>query len=418
MLNFDTMTNLHGVFGAWAYHRFNLDICDVNNYRPIALVTVASKIFEIILLDIFELSLQTSDNQFGFKKKHSTDHCLFVLKNVIDYYRSHGSPIYTCLLDASRAFDRVNHWNLFKKLINRGVPLIVVRILVYWYRTQTFCVKWGSVTSVFFNVSNGVRQGGILSPYLFVIYVDDLSALLNSSGVGCHINNSPINHIFYADDLCLMAPSPSGLQKLLDICVRFGLDNDIIYNTNKSMCMVFKPPSYSCKCPPMYLGNDTLDYVDRAKYLGVLLTANFKDDDDMMKHLRAFYIRSNTLIRKFYHCSIDIKLLLFRSYCTPSYCSHLWVNFNKVTYNKLRVAYNNVYRRILGYSRRDSASNMFVTNGIDNFDTLIRKNVYSFRSRVQSIKNSLVSDVYNLITLVRNNMFVKWMDILYIRNVP
>ena len=187
-----------------------------------------------------------------------------------------------------------------------------------------------------------------------------------------------------------MAPSPSGLQTLLDICVRFGLDNDIIYNTNKSMCIVFKPPSYSCKCPPMYIGNDTLDYVDRAKYLGVLITANFKDDDDMKKHLRAFYIRSNTLIRKFYH-SIGIKLILFRSYCTPSYCSHLWVNFNKATYNKLRVAYNNVYRRILGYSRRDSkntivyynvlgdsASNMFVTNGIDNFDTLIRKNCVQF----------------------------------------
>ena len=157
------------------------------------------------------------------------------------------------------------------------------------------------------------------------------------------------------------------------------------------MCMVFKPPCYSCKCPPMYLGNDTLNYVDRAKYLGVLITANFKDDDDMMKHLRAFYIRSNTLIRKFYHCSIDIKLLLFRSYCTPSYRSHLWVNFNKATYNKLRVDYNNVYRRILGYSRRDSASNMSITNRIDNFDTLIRKNVYNFRSRVQCIKNKHAS---------------------------
>ena len=56
--------------------------------------------------------------------------------------------------------------------------------------------------------------------------------------------------------------SPSGLQKLLDICVRFGFDNDIIYTSNTSMCMIFKPPSYSGKCPPMYLGNDTLDYVD------------------------------------------------------------------------------------------------------------------------------------------------------------
>ena len=70
------------------------------------------------------------------------------------------------------------------------------------------------------------------------------------------------------------------------------------------------------------------------KILVVLITANFKDDDDMKKHLRAFYIRSNTLIRKFYH-SIDIKLILFRSYCTPSYCSHLWVNFNKATYTDI-----------------------------------------------------------------------------------
>ena len=96
----------------------------------------------------------------------------------------------------------------------------------------------------------------------------------------------------------------------------------------------------------------------------------------------------HALIRTCYHCSIDIKLLLFRSYYTPSYCSHLWINFNKATYNKLRVAYNNVYRRILGYSRRDSASNMCVTNRIDNFDTLIKKNVYNFPSRVQSILNT------------------------------
>ncbi len=229
------------------------DICDVSNYRPIALVTVASKIFEIILLEYMEDYLYTSNNQFGFKKGHGTDHCIFVYKNVIDFYRSHNSPVYTCLLDASRAFDRVNHWSLFSKLVDRGVPLIIIRILVYWYRTQTFCVKWGSVSSSFFSVSNGVRQGGILSPYLFVLYVDGLSDLLNSSGAGCHVNNSCVNLIFYADDFCLMAPSPSGLQRLVDACALYGIDNDIIYNIKKTFCMIFKPHRYQLSCPDIYI---------------------------------------------------------------------------------------------------------------------------------------------------------------------
>ena len=81
------------------------DTSNVNNYRPIALVTVASKIFEIILLEMLTPYLNTTDNQFGFKKGHSTDHCIFALKNVIQYYKSNNSPVFSCFLDASKAFD-------------------------------------------------------------------------------------------------------------------------------------------------------------------------------------------------------------------------------------------------------------------------------------------------------------------------
>ena len=76
---------------------------------------------------------------------------------------------------ASNAFDRVNHWKLFNKLIIRKVPLLIVRMLIFWYSNQEMCIKWGQSTSCFFTVSNGVRQGGILSPRLFAVYVDDLS---------------------------------------------------------------------------------------------------------------------------------------------------------------------------------------------------------------------------------------------------
>ena len=95
----------------------------------------------------------------------------------------------TCFLAASKAFDRVEHWSLFKKVINRNVPLVVVRLLVHWYKQQTLCVNWGRNTSSFFTVSNGVREGGMLSPFLFTLYVDELSHQPNNCKVGCHINN-------------------------------------------------------------------------------------------------------------------------------------------------------------------------------------------------------------------------------------
>ena len=95
---------------------------DKNNYRPIALVTACSKIFELCLLEIIEVYLDTHDHQFGFKEQHSTDMCIFTLKSVIKYYTQQSTPVYSCFLDAYKAFDRVNHWTLFNKLIVRKVP--------------------------------------------------------------------------------------------------------------------------------------------------------------------------------------------------------------------------------------------------------------------------------------------------------
>ena len=102
-------------------------LTDKNNYRPIALTCVASKLLELLILDTCKDTINTSDSQFGFKEKHSTDMCIFTLKETVQYYVSIGSPIYLCFMDTSKAFDKVNHWHLFDKLINRGVPVYVVR---------------------------------------------------------------------------------------------------------------------------------------------------------------------------------------------------------------------------------------------------------------------------------------------------
>ena len=84
------------------------DTSDKNNYRLIALVTAALKIFELCLSIILDY-LVTHDQQFGFKRKHLTDLCIFTVKSVTKYYTQENSPVFTCFLDASKAFDKINH---------------------------------------------------------------------------------------------------------------------------------------------------------------------------------------------------------------------------------------------------------------------------------------------------------------------
>ena len=92
-----------------------------------------------------------------------------------------------------------------------------VRLLVYWYTQQSMQIRWDRCYSLLFSVTNGVRQGSILSPYFFAVYIDDLSKELNKIKVGCFVGKSLDNHLLFADDLCCFCPSIHGLQRIIDV---------------------------------------------------------------------------------------------------------------------------------------------------------------------------------------------------------
>ena len=137
---------------------------------------------------------------------------LFCLRETIDYFIDNGSKVYCSFLDASKAFDRIAHSGLFVKLINRNVPKIFIDLLITWYDGLYCRVRWNDTHSEWFLITAGVRQGGVLSPDLYGIYVDELTSILRKHGIGCYVRGIFAASLFYADDMAVLSPSIKGLQ--------------------------------------------------------------------------------------------------------------------------------------------------------------------------------------------------------------
>ncbi len=112
------------------------------------------------------------------------------------------------------------------------------------YTNQKLQVKWGTHTSPMFEVTNGVKQGGVISPILFAVYVDGLFHKLKASGVGCQMTNYFIGCLLFADDVTLLCPTIKGLKKLIAICEQYATKFNIKFNGKKSKFLIFKGKGY------------------------------------------------------------------------------------------------------------------------------------------------------------------------------
>ena len=169
--------------------------------------------------------------------------CIYSLKEIIGSYSQLNGCVFSCFLNASKAFDRVKHSMLFTKLLRRGAPGYIVRLLMFWYAHQTMCVRWGGSVSSKSTVSNGVRSsiytlnrnGDRIPPCL--------SVNLKKCPTGCIAGGTVVNHLMYADDIVVLSPSATGLSLLLHVCGKYGLDHDIRFNSKKSAVIIFRNSS-------------------------------------------------------------------------------------------------------------------------------------------------------------------------------
>jgi len=164
------------------------------SYRGIAWSSIFGKIFDLVLLFRYSEGLMSCDLQFGFKAHRSTDMCTMILKESVAYYVNNGSSVYCWFLDATKAFDRVEYCKLFRMLMKRQLPSVVLRLLCNMYLNHMTLVEYNGFKSAAFKVLNGVKQGGIISPIMFGVYIDDLLLSLKSSAVSCYMGNFLLVH--------------------------------------------------------------------------------------------------------------------------------------------------------------------------------------------------------------------------------
>ena len=362
-------------------------ISDSSNYRAIALSSVLSKLCDIVIIDKQRSVLKSSDFQFGFKENSSTTQCTFVFNEVVQYYINNGGRVYATFLDASKAFDSVKFDKMFDLLLQKGICPLVARFLVYIYLNQSCCVKWGSSNSFTFNIKNGVKQGGILSPYLFNLYIDILLLQLSKCGYGCHIGNQYMGSFAYADDLILLSPTVSSLKAQLHVCEMFSNDYNIKFNTEKSKLIAYGGNDVHIKFQGKMIPACSIE-----NHIGHLVGKDFNVQKEMIQNAcNEMYGKLNLLLRQFGNIDRWILYHLFNSYCLSLYGSNLWKLYSTKEMEPLYIAWRKCVRRILGVPYNTHCRLLPLLVDDVSIDVKLYKRFINFINKVALSQNSCVN---------------------------
>lgn len=165
------------------------------------------------------------------------------------------------------------------------------------------------------------------------------------------------------------------------------------------------------------LSNNSLEVCKKIKYLGHFITDDMNDDDDIYRQCCKLYAQANTIARKFSCCSTQVKVALFKAYCTPLYTAHLWSFYKKSSMQKLQVAYNDAMRILLKIPRGGSASQMFVSVGVSTLKALLRNLMFKFMRRLDESTNSIMvalSNPFVSCSRYTSRLRVHWLKCLYV----
>ena len=198
------------------------------NYRPITLSTTHAKLIELLMLPKDD----SCPSQFGFRDNRGTTLAAALFNDVTSYFRHRGSPVYTCSLDAEKCFDSIWH---------------------------------------------SARQGSVLSPRVFCIFLNSLLVDRECSNAGVRIGPDSYQSFAYADNINLLSATVGGLHSLIDICLAYSKKWRFNFGIAKSKCMISGADLF-CRQPSWYLGYQRMENSTELDVLGIIFTNNGKSE--------------------------------------------------------------------------------------------------------------------------------------------
>ena len=256
-------------------------------YRGITLASAAYKLYCGVLNN--RLSNWAEDNnkivdeQNGFRKGRSTIDHISTLTNIIEIRKQRRLSTFVAFIDFRKAYDNISRNKLWIKLKALGIKGKMLGAITSIYRNVESCVRVNGFCTDWFTVKCGLKQGCLLSPVLFNLYINDLADKVRALGSGVSVlEGETVSILLYADDIVLLAENEADLQRQLDILAEWCGENSMSVNGEKSNIMHFRSPSMPATKVSFECGDVHMKLTDKYIYLGLLLT-EYLDYNEMAK---------------------------------------------------------------------------------------------------------------------------------------
>ena len=369
------------------------------SYRPISLLSVLGKLFEKLILPIFQSHLEENhilpSHQFGFRQGRSTIHQLMRVTRNIKSHLDNKRTTGLLSLDLQSAFDKVWHEALLHKMLVYNFPIYIIKLTKSYLEDRFFRVKIGSCYSTSRSIPAGVPQGAVLSPILFNIFVSDMPTC------------NDVNVAQFADDTLLSVSSHrtsaviNSLSKFGSSLSRYFMKWRISINGDKSESCIFTRKTAIRHQPQRHvqiLGQD-IEWKETLKYLGLYLDRRLT----YKAHIEQIILKAERLIRMLYplinkhsYVSAQNKLLIFRLYFRPIFCygSPIWSTCAKTNFSKLQRLQNKILKMILNLHWRTSTAYVHELCNIPLLMDHINILKTRFRTRCQDSTDIDIAQIY------------------------
>ena len=366
-----------------------------SNYRGICVSSAIGKFLCIILNNrLYNFSQQNNlihPSQIGFLPGQRTADHIFTLKTLLDKHldQNTNEKVYACFVDFKKAFDSVWHEGLFFKLLYNNIGGNFYNIIKSLYSNSKCAIKHTKSRTPYFPYLKGVRQGCVLSPMLFNIYINELATIFENTSSDPFIlpSGSKLSCLLYADDLIILSRSKFGLQNCLNElhnwCQKWMMET----NLKKTKIMIFQKGNKKQIKPNFLLGNQTITIVNEYCYLGVKLNQNGKFTlalkqlsekalhalFSIRRRLNIHFLKPQLAIKIF--DSIISPILLYNSEVWGAYLKNDFNNWDKTLVEKTHLRFCKLY---LGVGNK--TSNVACRGELGHFPMLINifKNVFKY----------------------------------------